>query len=228
VYSIDKSEIYAESGKCFVINKGEVHSFTSLDKITHDYMCMCFDISCFENISLEIKHKISNGLFFNNNIIDNSHLYMLINEFCSNLLNSTIDLENEDLFFEIIEELAINHSSSICNFKKTGSKQSSVKLLREYIEDNYKDNISINQLSEISGLSSYYLIRLFSSEYGFAPHCYQNNIRIKKVKQLLINREMTMSDIALEVGFADQSHMIKHFKKSVGITPSKYFMEMKK
>jgi len=176
-------------------------------------MCICFDTS---------------GLFFNNNIIDDSHLYKLISTFCSNILNSYIDLENEYLFLEIIEELTINHSSSTRSLKKIGREKKTVKILQEYIEDNYKDNISCNQLSKISGLSIYYLIRLFSNEYDFSPHGYQNYIRIKRVKQLLMNEKMTMADIALDVGFVDQSHMVKHFKKSVGITPNRYFQEMRK
>lgn len=227
IYSIDKRELYVDKGKAFVLNEGEVHSFKALNKGTHDYMCICFDKRCLINILGDIKHKILKGLLFSS-IIDDSHLYMLINKFCSNLLNESIDLESEVLFLRIIEQLNINHSSSICSSKRIFNEHRTVKLLREYIQDNYKDNISINQLSEISGLSPYYLIRLFSNEYGFAPHCYQNNIRIKKVKELLIDGEMRMSDIALEVGFADQSHMIKHFKNSVGITPSQYFKEMKK
>jgi AraC-like DNA-binding protein len=228
VCSIDKKQIYVDKGKIFVLNKSQVHSFTSLDKATHDYMCMCFDGNLFENTSEEIKHTTSSELFFNKNIFEDSNLYMLINRLCSNLLTSTIDLEKEELLFKIIEKLTIKHSSSIFGLKKIGREQRVVKLLREYIEDNYKCNISSNQLSEVSGLSSFYLIRLFSEEYGFAPHSYQNNIRIKKVKQLLLKGEMSMADLALEVGFVDQSHMIKQFKKSVGITPNRYFQEMKK
>lgn len=227
IYSIDKKELYVDKGKVFVLNEGEVHSFTSLNKRPHDYMCICFEKSCFENILGTIKEKTPKELFFHN-IIDDLHLYRLINRLCSNLLDKSVELENEVLFLKIIEQLDTNHLNIPCSLKSTYSEQRVIKLLREYIEENYKDNISINQLSQISGLSPYYLIRLFSKEYGFAPHCYQNNIRIKKVKEFLINGEMRMSDIALEVGFVDQSHMIRHFKNSVGITPSQYFKEMKK
>ncbi|AKN31589.1 AraC family transcriptional regulator [Clostridium carboxidivorans P7] len=227
IYSIDKRQLCADKGKVFVVNTGEVHSFKSLDKRTHDYMCICFDKGCIKNILEDTKEKNSRKLFFHN-IIDDSHLYVLINKLCCNLLDKNIDSESKGLFLKIIEQLNINYLDRIYSLKSTGNEQRVIKLLKEYIEYNYKENISINQLSQISGLSPYYLIRLFSNEYGFAPHCYQNSIRIRKVKELLKDGKMKMTDIALEVGFADQSHMIKHFKNSVGVTPSQYLGEMKK
>ena len=72
------------------------------------------------------------------------------------------------------------------------------------------------------GVSRSYFARQFKQVMGVAPHQYVNQQRIEKAKRLLKERSLTIAEIALESGFASQSHLNKLFRKYVGTTPKNY------
>jgi AraC-like DNA-binding protein len=63
--------------------------------------------------------------------------------------------------------------------------------------------------------------RMFARHMGLPPHAYRKQKRIRKAKQMLIDR-VPISRVAVETGFADQSHLTRHFKQVVGVTPGQY------
>ena len=81
--------------------------------------------------------------------------------------------------------------------------------------------LSIAKMSQKVNISSYHLIRKFSSETGLTPHKFQMQCRIRKAQELL-REGHKVSDVAQMVGFCDQSHMDRVFRKHVGITPEEY------
>lgn len=87
--------------------------------------------------------------------------------------------------------------------------------------DQLGSNWSLEKFSEESGLSRYHLIRSFKDRYGQSPHAYQLDQRIKKAKSLLQDGT-SLADTALQLGFADQSHFQRNFKKRVAVTPKQY------
>lgn len=93
--------------------------------------------------------------------------------------------------------------------------------MRDYIHEYYDENIQLDDLMEISGFSRFHLIKVYRERFGLAPNQYLNNLRIEKAKQLLI-KGMKAQDVGYSVGYFDQSHFIRHFKKIVGVTPSAY------
>jgi len=96
-----------------------------------------------------------------------------------------------------------------------------VKLMREYLDANFARAVSLDELSQIAGVSKYYLCREFRRVVGITPHLYQNHLRINSARKLLLQNK-TASAIAHELGFYDQSHFGKNFKRLVGITPQSY------
>ena len=92
----------------------------------------------------------------------------------------------------------------------------------EYIDIEYRNEISLESISEKIGVSSQYLSRIFSSEVGCTYKEYLNNKRLEDAKELLVGTDKTISDIAYEVGYNDPNYFMKLFKKSIGITPKSY------
>jgi AraC family transcriptional regulator len=93
-----------------------------------------------------------------------------------------------------------------------------------HIHSRLDQPIHLAEMAEIYGLSPYYFCRLFKQLMGVAPYQYVLQQRMEKAKQLLLQGQYAIADIALMVGCADQSHLTKHFKKYTGVTP-KYFAE---
>ncbi|MDF5029677.1 helix-turn-helix transcriptional regulator, partial [Vibrio parahaemolyticus] len=74
---------------------------------------------------------------------------------------------------------------------------------------------------KLSGLSPFHLLREFQKQFGFPPHAYQIQQRLRMAKKLL-KMGQKISDVAQECGFHDQSHLHRHFKKAMGVTPGQY------
>jgi len=92
---------------------------------------------------------------------------------------------------------------------------------KDFIEAQPEDTITLDALSQKIFVSKYYLIRQFKKTIGLSPHRFQIQNRIRKAQHLLQNGA-TVTETALAMGFYDQSHFIKYFKKIVGITPTEY------
>lgn len=96
-----------------------------------------------------------------------------------------------------------------------------VQRVREMLEDQPAQQVGLSELARLAGLSRYQLIRDFKKAYGLPPHAYQLDTRIRRAKNWLQQGE-SLSSTAVALGFADQSHFQRHFKKRVAVTPKQY------
>ena len=100
------------------------------------------------------------------------------------------------------------------------------KLLRavEYIQDQLHEDLSVAGIARAVYMSPYHFSRSFKRATGQSPYRYVIEARAKRAKELLRSRKFSISDVAYQVGFADQSHLTYHVKKFYGLTP-KMLME---
>ena len=94
-------------------------------------------------------------------------------------------------------------------------------IIKKEIIGNPQLEISIAEMSQKVNISSYHLIRKFSNENGLTPHKFQMQCRIRKAQELL-REGYKVTDVAQMVGFCDQSHLDRVFRKQVGISPEEY------
>ena len=94
--------------------------------------------------------------------------------------------------------------------------------MAEYIEERVADDIPLANLAELARLSPYHFCRSFKRSFGVPPHRYHANRRIERAKQLLGNRELPVTTIALDVGFSETSTFSAAFHRVTGQTPSRY------
>ena len=95
------------------------------------------------------------------------------------------------------------------------------KALR-YMCDHYSEHLELEQTAAWVGLSPSYFSTLFRQTVGISFREHLNRIRVEESKHLLLDRKHTLADIAISVGFPDQSYYCKVFKRIVGVTPGKY------
>lgn len=89
-----------------------------------------------------------------------------------------------------------------------------------FIEEHLGEKISLGALSSMAGLSPNHFARAFQQSVGMPPHQYLLRRRVEHVGQLLRETRLPLSQIALAVGFADQSHLARHFRRLTGVPPS--------
>lgn len=94
----------------------------------------------------------------------------------------------------------------------------------EHIEGRLAETVTLDDLAAHAGRSKYHLLRTFSREVGMPPHAYQTRARVLRARDLL-ESGVPPARAALETGFADQSHLTRHFKRLLGTTPGRYARE---
>jgi AraC-like DNA-binding protein/quercetin dioxygenase-like cupin family protein len=96
-----------------------------------------------------------------------------------------------------------------------------VRSIRQYLEAHFCEDPSLSDLSELTGVGRFALLRQFRREVGLPPHGYLTQLRLREARrQLLTGKSPAL--VAAEVGFVDQSHLIKRFRSAFGITPGQY------
>ena len=97
-----------------------------------------------------------------------------------------------------------------------------VRRVREYIRANLGSDIGLTDLADQVGLSPRYFASLFKRAFGASPHHFVLGERIDEAQRLLAAGRMPISEVALNLGFADQSHFSQAFRKITGTTPKRY------
>ncbi|MHC8394985.1 AraC family ligand binding domain-containing protein [Pseudomonas sp. LB3P93] len=92
---------------------------------------------------------------------------------------------------------------------------------REYLHANARHDIGLDQLAAVTGVDRFRLTRAFKAAYGMAPHAYLVQLRLAMARRLLARGEQPAS-VAMELGFADQSHLGRWFVRAYGLTPALY------
>ena len=97
-----------------------------------------------------------------------------------------------------------------------------MKAVSDYMEQNYREKITVQELAERSGYSASHFARVFSKVYNTSPIQYLNQIRIMHAKNLLRTGQYTMAQIAQECGFSNVYYFSRCFKQITGTTPAKW------
>jgi AraC family transcriptional regulator len=92
----------------------------------------------------------------------------------------------------------------------------------DYIIANLDRDLCLQELADFVQISPRYFAELFKRSTGLTPHQYVISLRVEQAKQLLLQGKISIADIAQTVGFANQSHLNLHFKRSLGITPKQF------
>lgn len=110
-------------------------------------------------------------------------------------------------------------------FNVNSDNVDNVKIINKvmhYINENFRTNISLDEISSYVGLSPAYFSRFFKKETQFKFVDYINIVRVEESKKYLLDSDYSLSDIAVAVGFSDQSYFSKVFKNIEKISPGKY------
>ena len=105
---------------------------------------------------------------------------------------------------------------------RSSDEQTTIKYLKEYVENNYIYDISMQEAAEEMGYSDAYFSKLFKQYFNQNFTAYLTEYRIKKAKELLSNTNHSIKDISRMVGYTDSNYFAKIFKRLVGEIPSKY------
>jgi len=139
----------------------------------------------------------------------------------ASLTESSSLLQNESLLLSVVARLITDHLVRGNALSDAGRVHPAVLRVKDWLEANSEQNVSIHSLAGLAGLSPYYLVRAFHRHVGVPPHKYQTIVRINRARKLLTSGA-AISEVAYRTGFCDQSHLNRCFKRTLGVTPGKY------
>ena len=234
---IDFKKTHLSKGNFVVIPKGSIHYITDIENKKVAYTAVVFNLSLIEGSTLDysqikfINNILENKMLFTNLIHSKNLGYEDIIFYFNKLVNSYKE-KNKGYQLEIKGYLQLIFSFLFKGdyiikkvYKEFSNETMKIEKLKEvikYIHENYKKSITIKELADISKYSEYHFLRFFKSQTGKTCTQFINYFRIEKATLLLINSDLTITEISYEVGFGDVSYFIKIFKKYFNISPTKY------
>lgn len=124
--------------------------------------------------------------------------------------------------FNILGILYRNSEKYILPYSSKKQDLTKIRLALQFISENYNKSISIDDLASITGYNKYYLMHFFKNVTDLTITQYINMIRLDKAAQLLLNSNLSITDISIQVGFNNISYFIKQFTKRYNKTPKKF------
>ncbi|OVE70298.1 AraC family transcriptional regulator [Clostridium diolis] len=217
--SCKNKQYIIETGDLIVFNPGDIHTCEQIDDRTLDYRCINIKKDVMKKITFEItgKEYLPNFMEF---VLFRNELTSSLKELHLMIMDEEKNLKKDELFLFIMEQLIREYSNPVSEMT-IQEASAEIKTVCDYLENNYMENITLNQLSNLTGLSKYYLLHSFTKQKGISPYNYLQTIRIGKAKKML-EQGVAPIDVAFKTGFTDQSHFTNFFKKLIGLTPKQY------
>lgn len=131
-------------------------------------------------------------------------------------------MEAETLCSLLLLELAGGEAVAARQPVRGGLGNRRAAIAESYIRDHLHQDISLATIAAAVELTPNHFLRAFRDTFGMPPHAYVLHRRLEKAKDLLADRSMPITTIALATGFGGSSHFATAFKKGVGVTPSRY------
>ena len=134
---------------------------------------------------------------------------------------SSNKLEAQSVFLQTLADLFVRHAQPHVFPKPVSTHPGVIRKACELIHARVAENISLDDIASEVGVSRFYFLRLFKTSTGLSPHAYLMMRRLELAKHLIQQGE-PLAQAAYGAGFADQSHMTRHFKSAYGFTPGQF------
>jgi AraC-like DNA-binding protein len=212
---------YATSGDVSLTNPDEIHTGHAGSSEGYFYRAFYPTATLLQTITEGLTEKPQTIPFFPKAVVPDASVSSLLLATHKSFEHPASTLEREEKLYQALSLLILRHADT--NLKPKPLYQDSVLVgkVREYLNDNAAQNISLGHLAKLVNVTPSYVSRVFKKIVGLPPHEYQTQVRVHKAKYLL-KKGLPPLEVALETGFYDQSHLNKHFKRLVGVTTGQY------
>jgi AraC-like DNA-binding protein len=211
----------AAPGTCNLIAPGELHTGHATSGDGWIYRNMYIEPPLMTTLLRNLDWQGPVDVKFKFPLVRDTVLATRLAHVFASLTESNSLLQNESLLLSVLARLITDHLVRGHALSDAGREHAAVLRVKDWLDANSEQNVSIHSLASLVGLSPYYLVRAFHRQVGIPPHKYQTSVRVNRARKLLTSGA-AISEVAYHTGFCDQSHLNRCFKRALGVTPGEY------
>ncbi|MBQ4777024.1 AraC family transcriptional regulator [Pectobacterium versatile] len=218
--ALEKGGFIAPPGSAMIINPGEMHDGKPCDDQGYIYSMVYIDPWMINDLAQAHDVSVSSPTRFTRSLIMDADIVFLLKKLHRVLFSEQDPLVREISMIDALNPLFQRYSTTPVKPQPVRNEPR-IERVRELIHACFSEPLTTSVLAEAAALSRVRLNQLFSAAYGLPLHAYLNAVRLDAAKQLLRSGHCA-ADVAAFVGLSDQSHLIRRFKGTFGITPAQY------
>lgn len=214
----------APAGRLVAVNPDELHDGAPA-RDGYAYRMLYPSVALVQGIADELGDRTAGFPAFREAIIDDREVagqlgaaHALME---AQVLRGAPKLAVDEAFTTALSLMVRRHSHNAPRGRRLGQERGPIRRARRHIDDLYMQDLTLDGLAGVAGLSRYHFLRAFRREVGVTPHAYLTGRRIAAAKAFLAG-DAPLSEVALSCGFYDQSHFSRAFKGCTGVTPGQY------
>ncbi|HEX6121693.1 MAG TPA: AraC family transcriptional regulator [Ktedonobacterales bacterium] len=211
----------APAGALVLINPGEPHTGAAAAPDGWQYRMLYPEAELLRGIASELAGQARQVPFFPEPVVWDPAMARTLGELHHLLEVSHDPLERDTRLRLALAALMQRHADAPHRTPPTRAEAATVRQTREYLAAHATEPVALAALATLAGMSAFHLVRVFTAGTGLPPHAYLTQLRVAHAKRLLARR-LPAGEVAQLVGFYDQSHLTRHFKRIVGVPPAQY------
>ena len=209
-------------GKVFLLEPGDIHDGDAPTEDGFTYRMLYLDPQWLERelAALFDNAPLNSQLSFANTLTADPRLAQATSQAFQTLHGGELKIVRQTALDGLLERLT-SHLHWRTRYSQDPRLPLVAQKAREYLHANAHLDSGLDQLAMVTGVDRFRLTRAFKAAYGLAPHAYLVQLRLSKARRLLASGAQPAA-VAMELGFADQSHMGRWFVRAYGLTPAMY------
>nr|WP_272501598.1 AraC family transcriptional regulator [Silvania confinis] len=209
----------AAAGSVMIIAPGEVHTGEAVQRDEGWDYCAFYPG---ESLVNEVAQTVISGKgevnFGTRGIRHDPQMARRMLQAAGVIKQSQDPLEKECVMYQILNLLVGHYGERTVKGSRQGFLRADIRHAIDFLHCSYTQSLSVKEIAQVAGLSEFYFMRTFQKMTGLSVHQYLTQIRLMRAKALLA-KGISAAQVASDIGFFDQSHLIKHFRAHFGTTP---------
>ena len=220
-YDYRGSNFVAEAGSVPVINPGELHTGARAVDLGWRYRVFYLPVDFVQSVADEVAGRAQPMPWFSADVIRDADLAHRV-QIAHRAMEANLDpLGAEHALLDAVSTLLARHAGQRPPVQRMRQDTTRVNTMKARLTDDLTEQLSLAELAQTVGLSTFHAARLFTRETGLAPHAWRNQMRVNRALDAL-RAGVPVTDVAAASGFTDQSHFTRHFKKTFGVSPGRW------
>jgi AraC-like DNA-binding protein len=212
----------APSGSILLIHPGEVHDGGAFNTDGWRYRMLYPSIELIERAARDVFGPRFHGMpYFAQAVVTDAAVFADIAALHRILEAGASAVEREAEFLTVMTRLTQRHAHYRAALPTLADASSNVRRARAMIDGRYAEDLSLDALAAEARLNRFQLLRAFKRAVGMSPHVYLTHVRVRQARALLA-QGVAPAQVAADVGFVDQAHLTRQFKRIVGVGPGRY------